>query len=281
MRIMGFDGVLAWLFARAKCRNNGGVFRCQLHTGLDCSRRVSEDGMIIREERIGNCRLILGDSLAIMPTLTGVDAVVSDVPYGISYQHGGGGGSVTFRGANKSKNAKKPIIGDDAPFDPTPLLKWPCVLFGGDHFANRLPSGGMFHFWDKDPRGQIGYDSFSDAEVIWTSWTQKRVVFRYLWKGLCQEGRGEVRHHPTMKPWRLMVWCLDFVPNAKTILDPFMGSGTTLVACAKLGRAAIGIELDPAYFDIACRRVEAAYAQPDMFIEPPPKAVQNAMDFAK
>ena len=89
--------------------------------------------------------------------------------------------------------------------------------------------------------------------------------------------RGVARVHPTQKPIAVMEWCLGFLPNAKTILDPFMGSGTTLVACAKMGRHGIGIEIDPGYFDTACRRVEAAYRQPDLFIEPPSKPLQELM----
>ena len=84
--------------------------------------------------------------------------------------------------------------------------------------------------------------------------------------------------HPTQKPIALMEWCLTFLPTAKTILDPFMGSGTTLVACAKTGRHGTGIELDPEYFDIACRRVEAVYREPDLFIAPPPpKPIQEPL----
>ena len=87
------------------------------------------------------------------------------------------------------------------------------------------------------------------------------------------------RVHPTQKPVALMEWCLGFLPDAKTILDPFMGSGTTGVACVKTGRAFIGIELDEGYFDIACRRIEEAYRQPDMFIAPPArKPVQEGFD---
>ena len=84
--------------------------------------------------------------------------------------------------------------------------------------------------------------------------------------------------HPTQKPVALMQWCLGFLPDATTILDPFMGSGTTGVACVKLGRKFTGIELDPDYFDIACKRIEDAYRQPDMFVEPPaPKPVQEEL----
>lgn len=84
----------------------------------------------------------------------------------------------------------------------------------------------------------------------------------------CGAPSHEKAGHPTQKPVNLMKWCINFLPrNDRPILDPFMGSGTTLVACAKMGRKGIGIELDPDYFDIACRRVEEAYKQPDLFQE--------------
>lgn len=83
--------------------------------------------------------------------------------------------------------------------------------------------------------------------------------------------------HPTQKPLAVMEWCLSFVPNASTILDPFMGSGTTGVACAKLGRRFIGIEIEEQYFSIACRRIEAAQRQPDMFVAKAPRAEQASL----
>ena len=93
------------------------------------------------------------------------------------------------------------------------------------------------------------------------------------------QAKEKGRVHPTQKPVALMEWCLGFLPNAQTILDPFMGSGTTLVACAKLGRAGIGIELDPDYFQIACDRVQKAYDQPDLFVEQPkPAPTQEGFD---
>lgn len=225
--------------------------------------------MIVREERIGDCRLILGDCLEVMPTLGPVDAVVTDPPYGIGHKMSQGG---------KSPRNIKAIHGDDQPFDPSPFLHLRCLMFGADHFSERLPAG-TFHVWDKNPTGAVS-DAFSDAELFWTSWGGARRVFRHLWKGMCQasEKGGKQRWHPTQKPVALMEWCLGFLPDAQTILDPFMGSGTTLVACAKLGRAGIGIEIDPDYFAIACKRVEEAYRQPDLFIAPPPQPKQEAMD---
>lgn len=85
------------------------------------------------------------------------------------------------------------------------------------------------------------------------------------------------RQHPTQKPIAVMEWCLGFV-EGETILDPFMGSGTTGVACVKLGRRFIGIEIEEKYFDIACKRIEEATKQPDLFIEQPKKPEQGMMD---
>jgi DNA modification methylase len=116
--------------------------------------------------------------------------------------------------------------------------------------------------------------TFGEAELAWTNLGKPIRAFNYGAVKIVAENK----QHPTQKPVALMEWCLGFLPDAQTILDPFMGSGTTLVACAKLGRKGIGIELDPGYFDIACRRVEAAYRQPDLFIPPPARPVQEGFD---
>jgi len=90
--------------------------------------------------------------------------------------------------------------------------------------------------------------------------------------------RNIPREHPTQKPVGVIEWCINHLPDdARIILDPFMGSGTTGVACAKLGRKFIGIEIERKYFEIACQRIREAYDQPDLFIEPPAKAVQEKM----
>ncbi|MEP5804305.1 MAG: site-specific DNA-methyltransferase [Roseobacter sp.] len=106
----------------------------------------------------------------------------------------------------------------------------------------------------------------------------RRIV--WLWSGFLRKGeaKGVKRVHLTQKPVEVMQWCLGFLPNAQAILDPFMGSGTTLVACQKLGRMGTGIELDPEYFQIACKRVEDATRQPDLFVETPENPIQEGFE---
>lgn len=227
---------------------------------------------IVKEERIGGCRLILGDCLSIMPLLGKVDAVVTDPPYGISYK-----ASVPSRGNTTGNVNLGKILNDNVDFDPAPFLSQPCIMFGANHFAQRLPRGRWL-VWNK-LGSKEPWDQFSDVEIAWQNKIASDKIFSHLWKGMCQAGAGEKRKHPTQKPVALMEWCLGFLPDAQTILDPFMGSGTTLVACAKLGRKGIGIELDPDYFQIACERVQKAYDQPDLFVAPPaPQPEQEGFD---
>lgn len=217
---------------------------------------------IIREERIGGQRLIQGDCLAVMQDLGRFDAVVADPPYGIGYSHGGGGGKL----AQSTKLHHMPIIGDDAPFDPSAFIRQPCILWGGNHFADRLPPTPSWLSWDK--RCSNFSNDQADCELAWTNLGFPARMFRHIWNGMLRGPESRVpRQHPMQKPVALMEWCLGFLPDAETILDPYMGSGTTGVACVKLGRKFTGIELDPDYFDIACKRIEEAYRQPDMLIE--------------
>lgn len=220
-----------------------------------------------RVETIGDCTLYLGDCREILPTLPKVDACVTDPPYGIGFSHDGGGKGIWSR-RNESR-----ITGDFEPFDPAPFLGFRDVLmWGGNHFAERLPSSAGWLIWDK--KLGLKEDNFSDCEIAWHKRGTRAMVYRKLWNGLLAHEIGERRQHIMQKPIDLMKWSLSFVEGA-TILDPFMGSGTTGVACVKLGRKFIGIEIEPKYFDIACRRIEAAYAQPDFFVSPPaPKAEQ-------
>ena len=223
---------------------------------------------------IGDATLYLGDCLAVLPTLGKVDAVVTDPPYGMAWNTD----STRFKGGGSPGVKREKIVGDGEPFDPTPLLNLsvPLVMWGFNHMAQRLPVGKTLIWLKQNP--QAFGEFLSDAELGWASGGNGVWAF-YRPRSIATavlEGGGKVAH-PTQKPVSVMEWAIGFAPAAQTILDPFMGSGTTGVACAKLGRKFIGIEIEPKYFDIACKRIEAAYAQPDMFIEPPAKAKQEVM----
>ena len=222
--------------------------------------------MIVREEHIGDCRLILGDCLEVLPTLGPVDAVVTDPPYGLGAKWQGGkkkwplangGGAVRVWDEYTSPGLL-----------PALDLAELAIVWGGQYYS--LPQSGGWLIWDKIVRNFTS----GHCEMAWTNLDQPIRAFNFSHGALASEGKK----HPTQKPLPLMQWCLGFLPDARTILDPFMGSGTTLVACAKTGRAGIGIEIDPAYFDIACKRVEEAYRQPDMFVTRAPASRQEAMD---
>lgn len=230
-----------------------------------------------RKEVIGDCTLYLGDSLEILPALGAVDAVVSDPPYGIAFAHGGNDRSGIGKGKYATKFAKVAIAGDDKPFDPTPMLTIApiIILWGGNHFADSLPPSSSWFVWDKRAASHHSND-FADCELAWTNRKGVARVFRHQWDGMMRASeRGIERVHPTQKPIELMKWCLEQIPGAESICDPYMGSGSTGVACAKLGRKFIGIELDEGYFDTACKRIREAYAQPDMFVAAPAAKVEQ------
>lgn len=229
---------------------------------------------------IGPATLYLGDCVELLPTLPKADVMVTDPPYGIGYQHSGKRRrGVVFDALGKrvgfdvSSNSQ-PIIGDDRPFDTGLILDAAprVLLFGADHFRARLPEGGRFIAWDKNV-GVGPHDSFTDCEFAWTNLpTVKRNVFRHLWKGLAcakdpmdvrdpREFRGGVKKsHVAQKPVALMRWCIELLrcPPGGTVLDPYMGSGSTGVAALTLGKRFIGIEIDEQHFDTACTRIRAA-----------------------
>jgi site-specific DNA-methyltransferase (adenine-specific) len=217
--------------------------------------------------------LYLGDCREILPSLGNVDAVVTDPPYGMDWD-----GKIT-RGRNSSsatppgtrtKHYGISIIGDDAPFDPLPFLAFnEAILFGSNHFGARLPVGTTL-VWLK--RYDDGFGTFlSDAEIAW----QKGGHGVYCHRDVSLQSDSFNKLHPTQKPLDLMRWCIKRL-DARTILDPFMGSGTTGVAAVKLGRRFIGIEIEPKYFDIAYRRISEALKQPDLFIEKPRPVKQES-----
>jgi site-specific DNA-methyltransferase (adenine-specific) len=221
--------------------------------------------------QIGDATLYQGDCLEIMPTLDKVDCVVTDPPYGLGDKWKGGAGG--------KKSSWKIPQGEAMAWD----MKRPSgavwammnadnrIIWGGNYFADQLPPARGWLVWDKKQRGTW---TTGHTELAWTDIDQP---IRAYSLSQVEAHTGMDKQHSAQKPIQIMLWCLGFVPDAQTILDPFMGSGTTGVACAKLGRKFIGIELDPGYFDIACKRIQQAYDQPDLFIEPPKPAKQEEL----
>lgn len=214
--------------------------------------------------------LYLGDCREIDPALLAADALISDPPYGIDFAHGGNDNSGIGGGRYATKFAGKAIVGDAEPFDPAPVLKLApaAVLWGGNHYADRLPASSCWLVWDK--RAASGHSNdFADCELAWCSSNKVARIFRHHWDGMMRASeRGVARVHPTQKPIQVMRWSIEQIqPPAATILDPYMGSGTTGVAAVQLGRKFIGVEIDPDYFDTACRRIADALKQPDMLTQ--------------
>ena len=208
---------------------------------------------------IGDATLYLGDCRDILPTLPRVDAVITDPPYGI--------GESSKKVASRGKLAAPKDYGD-FDWDKSPPEKslidairnastWQA-FFGGNYFE--LPPTSCWLVWDK----LNGDNDFADCELAWTNWPKAVRRIQWRWNGMIRQGNEE-RSHPTQKPLAVMSWVIGLCPKADTILDPFMGSGTTGVAAAQMGRKFIGIEREPKYFDIACERIERAYAQGTLF----------------
>ena len=215
---------------------------------------------------IGNATLYLGDCRDILPTLPKVDAVITDPPYGI---------------ACSVNTANETIVGDestDARDLALGMSKWDCAVVFGSPKIER-PNGVIANLiWSKGP-----YVGMGDLAFPWKLTHEEIYILgdKDRWEGRREESvindpalypnlpeankaRGEPLEHPTQKPIRLMERLMRKC-RADLILDPFMGSGTTGVACMNLGRKFIGIEREPKYFEIACRRIEDAQRQERLF----------------
>lgn len=221
----------------------------------------------MRKEIIGDAELYLADCRDVLPTLGRVDCVVTDPPYGIGYAAAPvvGKNRASQKYARSDWDALAPDLAEVLACAPD------AIIWGGNYFP--LPISRGWLVWHKPDIAP----SLSQVELAWTSLDRTAQHFVCPISSYGKERVETGGGHPTQKPLRLMEWCLGFLPNAHTILDPFMGSGTTGVACARLGRRFIGVEIEPRYFDIACRRIEEAYRQPRLFAEPAPKAVQEAL----
>jgi len=236
-----------------------------------------------RKEVIGDCTLYLGDCLEVMPTLDPVDAVVTDPPYGIGFESNYVAPTTTAPWMRAQIQSDGNTSHRDAVLSRFDGFDWAC--FGSPKVSPPDNARGVL-VWDKGPASGMG-----DLSFPWKGSFEFIFVSGNGWRGHRDEGvvkghwivtRASMgRMHPNEKPVSLLRYLIEKTP-AQTIHDPFMGSGTTGVACVKLGRKFIGIEIDESYLDIACKRIEKAYAQPDMFIEqekaPKPEQVELEME---
>lgn len=214
---------------------------------------------------IGEQTLYLGDCLSVMPALGKVDCVLTDPPYGLGDWNNRGTNEKRPFDSDKTQEWDKAI--EQRHIDEIRGISSAQIIWGANYFLDLLPRTKQMFVWNKGIRNM----HFNDCELAWCSqFREASRMFDF------SPSSAEKKQHPTQKPLALIKWCIEKIPNATTILDPFMGSGTTLVACVKTGRKGIGIELDPDYFDIACDRVRKAYEQPDFFVSSPtPEPVQE------
>jgi site-specific DNA-methyltransferase (adenine-specific) len=226
--------------------------------------------MALEDVTIGQCRLICGDAFALVSAVQ-AHALISDPPYGINFDYtkqrnghkvGKAWGKALYRGIPVSWDTS--VTGDATAFVPEPFLAFPqIILWGANHYASRLPDSGGWLIWDK--RVGMTSNDMSDCELAWTNLRGATRLYRQLWNGLLRQGEenGKEKCHPAQKPIALMRWCVE--QTTGPVFDPFMGSGTTGVACVESQRPFIGIEIEPRYFDVACQRIEQASQQMRLF----------------
>jgi site-specific DNA-methyltransferase (adenine-specific)/modification methylase len=218
----------------------------------------------MEKQEIGNATVILGDCLEILPQLQKVDAVVTDPPYGIGIDRKMAKSSGKIVGRGVAKGTYEAFGWDDKPIDKAHIdLLYKAgeslIIFGGNYFE--LPPTKCWLLWDKEING-----NFAHAEMAWTNLDKPVKLKRYMWNGMLRANNELRGDHPTQKPIGIMEWVISHLPeNTKTIIDPFMGSGTTGVACMNLEKQFIGIERERKYFDIACKRIEDAQRQERLF----------------
>ncbi len=196
-----------------------------------------------------------GDCREVLPTLAAgsVDLVLTDPPYGMDWNTD----ARRFTGGKGSHHANRPRIhGDDDDFDPAPWIDFPrVILWGSNHYSSRLPTGTTL-VWQKKPADKFGV-ILSDAEVAWEKGGHGVYLFRCVWDGCARESENSEHYHPSQKPVALMRWCINRagIESGALILDPYMGSGTTLRAAKDSGLKAIGIEIEERYCELAAKRL--------------------------
>lgn len=220
--------------------------------------------MMFEKVQIGTATLYRGDCMEVLPTLGRFDAVITDPPFGVGnfVQISGNvrGEVVTWNDSGPSKEFFN-LIKEKSAYR---------IIWGANYF-NCFEGAGSLVWVKNQPMPNM-----SKAEMASTSWGNKVELINLTWTNYVNTKESS---HPCERPVGLYAWCIEQVPKQpQTILDPFMGSGTTGVAAIQLGRTFTGIEREPKYFDIACKRIEQAYAQGQLFEPAPPKQEQMTLE---
>lgn len=195
----------------------------------------------------------------VLQTLERPGLILTDPPYGINYRS-------NHNSSRRGKWAKwiryqnlPGILGDDRPIDPVPLLTFgvPLAIFGGNYLADQLPPSSCWIVWNK--RDGIGPNNQADCELVWTNFPKPSRIFDHLWSGLLRAGEENVamapKFHPHQKPVNVLRKIIKYSDTAGIVLDPYMGSGSTLIAAKDMGRPAIGIEAEERYCEVAANRL--------------------------
>ena len=218
----------------------GDLWQCGEHRVL-CGDCLGDEGRALAEE----CALVL-----------------TDPPYGMDLDTD----YTQMRTANTTMKPQKyaPVVGDDSPFDFSAFAWLSCkeqLWWGADYYCQQLPAGGSWFVWDKRiPATDAMFGSC--FELCWSRAPHKRKILRHNWAGITAHDPNERRKHPTQKPIAVFSELIEEYSAAGDIIyDPFLGSGTTMIAAEKLGRRCYGIEIEPRYVDVSVRRYEEMTGQ--------------------
>lgn len=230
--------------------------------------------------QLGKHRVLCGDATCVDDVarlMGGVRAslLVADPPYGMRLDTSYRNSTSNPRKHAKASRGYAPVRGDDRSYDPRPLM----ALFnycreqfwwGADYYRKRLPDGGSFIMWDK----RVGLESLkyssAEFEMCWSMQPHHRRILRVRWFGICGTETQDVRRriHPTQKPIEVYLPIIEQYSKPRAVVvDPYLGSGTTLIACERTGRICYGMEIEPRYCDIILRRWEQATGQTATLLE--------------
>jgi len=239
----------------------------------------------MRVEHIGDAELWLADCMEVLPTLAdqSFDLAVVDPPYfegpNKSGYYGKGYSNLGVQRAKHYDSLKSWEVPNRQYFDQLSRVARHQIIWGANHFSDRFDSASSgWIVWDKDNGGS----SFSDVELAYCSMPVAARLFRYVWNGMHQGQYGgnkklnEARIHPTQKPVALYSWIFgNYAEPGQRIIDTHLGSGSSAIAALQCGNPFVGFELDPTMFDAACRRIEQAAAQGQLFEPERAKQVQE------